>query len=320
MLLDVRNLTAHYFTGAGVVRAVDDVSFELDKNDSLAIVGESGSGKTTVALSVPNVLKAPGKIVGGHVLFEGNDILAMNNEELRHIRGDRIGMIFQQPQAYLNPVLKAGDQVAEVLEVHQGMDHSQAMRETVKLLKEVGVPSPEETVHRYAFELSGGMAQRMLTAMALACSPSLIIADEPTSALDATVQIQILETIKRLREEHGTSLILITHDLSLAAEACNRIAVIYAGKFVEASDTDTIFRNPQHPYTQLLIASIPKLGSSTQFSGIAGSPPNLITPPSGCRFHPRCPYVMDVCNRLEPPLEPTEVAHNVACHLYKRGA
>jgi oligopeptide/dipeptide ABC transporter ATP-binding protein len=317
MLLSVKGLTAHYQTPTGLVKAVEDVNFDLNKNESLAIVGESGCGKTTLALCITKILKQPGRIVSGQVLFEGRDILTMPDNELRQIRGARVGMIFQQPQAYLNPVLKSGFQIAEVLEIHQGYDHQRAMREAVRLLKEVGIASPEETIHRYPFELSGGMAQRVIIAMALACSPSLIIADEPTSALDVTVQAQILETIRRLREEHQTSLILITHDLSLAAEACAKIVVMYAGKSIEAGDRESIFKHPKHPYTQLLIASIPKIGSSEEFPGIAGSPPNLVNPPTGCRFHPRCPQVMDVCLNMEPHPTLAGSGQKVACHLYK---
>lgn len=320
MLLSVRGLTVHYYTSGGVVKAVEDVSFDVDKDDSLAIVGESGCGKTTVALSIPRILRPPGRIVSGQVLFEGTDILTMPQSDLRRIRGERIGMIFQQPQAYLNPVLKSGLQIAEVLEIHKGHNHQKAMEEAVSLLKEVGIPSPQETAQRYPFELSGGMAQRVIIAMALACSPALIIADEPTSALDVTVQTQILETIRKLREKYQTSLVLITHDLSLAAAACVRIIVMYAGRLVEAGDTDTIFKNPKHPYTQLLIASIPRVHSSGELAGIAGSPPNLVNPPSGCRFHPRCPYVMDVCRSTNPELTSAEAGHRVACHLYKGGA
>jgi oligopeptide/dipeptide ABC transporter ATP-binding protein len=317
MLLSVKGLTACYETPAGLVRAVEEVNFDLDKDDSLAIVGESGCGKTTLAFSITRILKPPGRIMNGQVLFEGRDILTMPENELRKIRGGRVGMIFQQPQAYLNPVLKSGFQIAEVLEIHQGYDHQRAMQEAVRLLKEVGIASPDETVNRYPFELSGGMAQRVIIAMALACSPLLIIADEPTSALDVTVQAQILETIRRLREQRHTSLILITHDLSLAAAACGKIMVMYAGKLVEAGDRESIFKNPKHPYTQLLIASIPKIRSSEEFPGIAGSPPSLANPPTGCRFHPRCPHVMDICINVEPLTILTETGQRVACHLYK---
>ncbi len=317
MLLEVSNLTAHYITPGGVVKAVDDVSFEVNKNDSLAIVGESGAGKTTVALSIPKILRPPGKIVSGKILFEGKDILKMPDRELRETRGNRIGMIFQQPQAYLNPVLRAGFQIAEVLEVHKGFDSQRAMKEAVSLLKEVGIPSPEEIAQRYPFQLSGGMAQRVIIAMALACSPSLIIADEPTSSLDVTVQREILETIRKLREGYQTALILITHDLALAAEACTKIIVMYAGKFVEAGDRASIFKNPQHPYTQLLIGSIPKVGSRGELSVIAGSPPDLVNPPKGCPFHPRCPFVMDICREEEPQMVRRGEGHRAACYLYK---
>jgi len=317
LLLSVRGLTAHYYTPAGVVKAVEGLSFDVDKDDSLAIVGESGCGKTTVALSILRILRPPGRIISGQALFEGTDLLTMPPSELRRIRGEKIGMIFQQPQAYLNPVLKSGPQIAEVLEIHRGHNHHKAMEETVSLLREVGIPSPEETARRYPFELSGGMAQRVIIAMALACSPSLIIADEPTSALDVTVQAQILETIRKLRERYQTSLVLITHDLSLAAAACAKIIVMYAGRLVEAGDTDAIFKNPKHPYTQLLIASIPRIHSTGELAGIAGSPPNLVNPPTGCRFHPRCPHVMDICKSVDPELTAAEAGHIVACHLHK---
>ncbi len=317
MLLSVENLKAYYYTNEGIVKAVDGVNLELEKSQSLAVVGESGCGKTTLALSIPLLLKRPGRIVGGRIVFEEQNLLDMSDEALRKIRGARIGMIFQQPQAYLNPALRAGDQIAEVLETHQGLAHQAAKAESASLLKQVGIPSPEEAVNRYSFELSGGMAQRVIIAMALACAPSLIIADEPTSALDVTIQVQILETIRRLKEEYQTSLMLITHDLSLAAETCDRVAVMYAGKIVEVASIEKIFDDPQHPYTKLLLSSIPRVDSrSERLAEIFGVPPNLVRPPPGCRFHPRCPYAMSICKEEEPRLRDVKPDHNAACYLY----
>ena len=315
MLLEIMDLQTFYFTAEGTVRAVDGVSLQLDRGESLAVVGESGSGKTTLALSIPRLLKQPARIVGGSVNFEGQDLLKMSEEKLSKIRGSRIGMVFQQPQAYLNPVLKTGPQIAETLEAHRDLPNKAAMTQAIRLLKEVGISSPEEIAKRYPFELSGGMAQRVVIAMALTCEPSMIIADEPTSALDATIQVQILETIKRLKERFQTSLLLITHDLSLAG-TCDKVAVMYAGKIVENADVNKIFSNPRHPYTQLLIESIPKIKTRTDhLKEIPGQPPRLAHPPTGCRFHPRCPYVMAICKHTEPRLLEELADQWVACYL-----
>ena len=307
-LLEVKGLKTYFYTEDGVVRAVDGVSFEVYPGEVLGLVGESGCGKSVTSLSIMRLISKPGKIDEGEILLNGENLLALSEEEMIKVRGNRISMIFQQPQTALNPVFKVGDQLAEVLDVHQDLGKEAGWKRAVALLKMVGVPDPERRVEAYPHELSGGMAQRVMIAMALACVPELLIADEPTTALDVTIQAQILDLMRDLRREMGTSVILITHDLGVVAELAERVAVMYAGEIVEQTDVNTLFDQPLHPYTQGLIGSIPILGEiKEKLDVIPGSVPNLINLPPGCRFAPRCasrsPRIPG-CGRAPPPGPP----------------
>ena len=288
-LLEVKNLKTYFYTEDGVVRAVDGVSFEVYPGEVLGLVGESGCGKSVTSLSIMRLVSKPGRVDEGQILLDGEDLLKMPEDEMIKVRGNRISMIFQQPQTALNPVFKVGDQLAEVLNVHQDLGKDAGWKRAVQLLKMVGVPDPERRAEAYPHELSGGMAQRVMIAMALACVPELLIADEPTTALDVTIQAQILDLMRDLRREMGTSVILITHDLGVVAEMAERVAVMYAGEIVEQTDVNTLFDQPLHPYTQGLIGSIPVLGDiKERLDVIPGSVPNLVNLPVGCRFAPRC--------------------------------
>lgn len=322
-LLVVKNLKTYFFTEDGVVKAVDGVDFHVRPGEVLGLVGESGCGKSVTSLSIMRLIGVPGKIVDGEVYFEGRDLLKLSEIEMAHMRGNRISMIFQQPQSSLNPVFKVGDQVAEVLQAHQRMGKEEAWQKTVELLRRVGIPDAEKKAHAYPHEMSGGQAQRVMIAMALACVPDLLIADEPTTALDVTIQAQILDLMRNLRTQMGSALILITHDLGVIAEMADRVAVMYAGRIVEQSAVHTIFKKPLHPYTQGLIASIPVLGQiKERLEVIPGSVPNLINLPPGCRFAPRCrarlQHRLNICTEAEPDLiAATEDDHLVRCWLYQ---
>ena len=288
-LLEVKGLKTYFYTEDGVVRAVDGVSFEVYPGEVLGLVGESGCGKSVTSLSIMRLISKPGRIDEGEILLDGENLLDLPEEEMIKVRGNRISMIFQQPQTALNPVFKVGDQLAEVLDVHQDLGKEAGWKRAVALLKMVGVPDPERRAEAYPHELSGGMAQRVMIAMALACVPELLIADEPTTALDVTIQAQILDLMRDLRREMGTSVILITHDLGVVAEMAERVAVMYAGEIVEQTDVNSLFDEPLHPYTQGLIGSIPVLGEiKEKLDVIPGSVPNLVNLPPGCRFAPRC--------------------------------
>ncbi|MEM1526499.1 MAG: ABC transporter ATP-binding protein [Ignisphaera sp.] len=314
-ILDVKDLKVSYFTGRGVVKAVDNVSFSLNRGEVLGLAGESGCGKSTLAYALVRLIPPPGKIVGGSVKFIGNDILSMSEEEFRKkIRWRGISMIFQGAMNALNPVMKIGDQIAEVYRIHMGLPKSEGYKNARELLKMVGIDP--ERVNSYPHELSGGMKQRVVIAMALALNPPLVIADEPTTALDVVVQAQILNLLKSLQREKNLSMIMISHDLSLLAEIVDKLAVMYAGKIVEYGFSDIIYKSPQHPYTLGLLDSIPRLsGGSSELKGIPGEPPDLINPPPGCRFHPRCPFAMDICRREDPPMVELRPGHYVACWL-----
>ncbi|MFT3890617.1 MAG: ABC transporter ATP-binding protein [Anaerolineales bacterium] len=320
-LLEVKGLKTYFYTEDGVVRAVDGVNFEVFPGEVLGLVGESGCGKSVTSLSIMRLISKPGRVDAGEILLDGEDLLKLPEEEMIKVRGNRISMIFQQPQTALNPVFKVGDQLAEVLNVHQDMGKEAGWNRAVALLKMVGVPDPERRAEAYPHELSGGMAQRVMIAMALACVPELLIADEPTTALDVTIQAQILDLMRDMRKEMGTSVILITHDLGVVAEMAERVAVMYAGEIVEQTDVNRLFDEPLHPYTQGLIGSIPILGEiKEKLDVIPGSVPNLVNLPPGCRFAPRCQarvqYGLNICTQVEPELEDIKPGHKVRCWLY----
>ena len=321
-LLEVKGLKTYFYTEDGIVRAVDGVNFEVYPGEVLGIVGESGCGKSVTSLSIMRLISKPGKVDAGEILLDGENLLNMPEEEMIKVRGNRISMIFQQPQTALNPVFKVGDQLAEVLNVHQDMGREAGWKRAVALLKMVGVPDPERRVEAYPHELSGGMAQRVMIAMALACVPELLIADEPTTALDVTIQAQILDLMREMRKEMGTSIILITHDLGVVAEMAERVAVMYAGEIVEQTDVNSLFDEPLHPYTQGLIGSIPVLGEiKEKLDVIPGMVPNLVNLPPGCRFAPRCQsrikYALTICTEVKPELEEVKSGHSVRCWLYE---
>lgn len=321
-LLEVKGLKTYFYTEDGVVRAVDGVSFEVYPGEVLGLVGESGCGKSVTSLSIMRLISKPGRVDEGEILLDGENLLKLPEEEMIKVRGNRISMIFQQPQTALNPVFKVGDQLAEVLGVHQDMGKEAGWKRAVDLLKMVGVPDPERRADAYPHELSGGMAQRVMIAMALACVPELLIADEPTTALDVTIQAQILDLMRDLRREMGTSVILITHDLGVVAEMAERVAVMYAGEIVEQTDVNTLFDQPLHPYTQGLIGSIPVLGEiKERLDVIPGSVPNLVDLPPGCRFAPRCQarfkYGCKICAEVKPELVEVKPGHSVRCWLYQ---
>lgn len=321
-LLAVKNLKTYFYTEDGIVRAVDGVDFDVYPGEVLGLVGESGCGKSVTSLSIMRLVSKPGRVNGGEILLNGEDLLHLNEDEMVKIRGNRVSMIFQQPQTALNPVFKVGDQLAEVLNVHQDLGKDAGWNRAVSLLKMVGVPDPERRAHAYPHELSGGMAQRVMIAMALACVPELLIADEPTTALDVTIQAQILDLMRDLRRDMGTSVILITHDLGVVAEMADRVAVMYAGEIVEQADVNSLFDEPMHPYTQGLIGSIPILGEiKEKLDVIPGSVPNLVNLPPGCRFAPRCQarikYGLEICTKTEPGLDEAKPGHLVRCWLYQ---
>ncbi len=320
-LLEVKNLKTYFFTDDGVVKAVDGLDFSVKPGEVLGLVGESGCGKSVTSLSIMRLIGPPGKVVDGKIFFDGRDLLRLSEAEMVDIRGNRISMIFQQPQSSLNPVFKVGDQVAEVLRIHQHLEKKQAWERAVELLKLVGIPDAENKAHAYPHEMSGGQAQRVMIAMALALNPQLLIADEPTTALDVTIQAQILDLMLALRSELNTAVILITHDLGVIAEMADAVAVMYAGRIVEQTDVTTLFAKPLHPYTQGLIESIPILGKvKERLAVIPGSVPNLIDMPPGCRFASRCParieFGLTICTELEPELVNVQQGHAVRCWLY----
>jgi oligopeptide/dipeptide ABC transporter ATP-binding protein len=318
-LLTVNDLRTYFRTMDGIVKAVDGVSFEIPVGASVGMVGESGCGKSVTSLSIMRLIERPGWIAGGSILFRGRDLLQLDEEEMRKIRGDKISMVFQEPMTSLNPVYTVGDQVAEVIRVHRNVSRKEAMVRTIELFKLVGIPSAERRVKDYPHNLSGGMRQRVMIAMALANEPDLLILDEPTTALDVTIQAQILELVKDLRQRINTAVLLITHDLGVIAEMSERVIVMYAGRIVEEGDVVSVLKDPLHPYTKGLLASIPSLGRKGQrLNVIAGAVPNPLNLPPGCKFNPRCPYVMDICRREEPELKAfaDNSDRKVRCWLY----
>ena len=313
-LLEVKDLKTYFFTEDGVVKAVDGVGFKVNQGKTLGLVGESGCGKSVTAFSIMRLLDYPGKTVGGEVIFKGENLLKKTEDEMRRIRGKEIAMIFQEPMTALNPVLTAGFQISEALMVHFKINKEEAMKKSVELLKKVGIPMPEERVNEYPHQLSGGMRQRAMIAMAMSCDPVLLIADEPTTALDVTIQAQILDLMKSLLREFSASLIMITHDLGVIAEIADSIAVMYAGKIVEYADKKTIFHTPLHPYTFGLLTSIPRLDvEMKRLNVIPGTVPNPLHFPTGCKFNPRCRFATNKCREEEPPLTKIEEGHLVRC-------
>jgi peptide/nickel transport system ATP-binding protein len=319
VILDVKNLKTVFFTPSGLFKAVDDVSFHVRRGETLAIVGESGCGKSVSALSIMRLVpNPPGKIVDGSVTLEGTDLLALDEEEMRGIRGNRMSMIFQEPMTSLNPVMRIGDQITEAVRLHQNKTAKEAWARAVEMLRLVRIPEPERRAREYPHQLSGGMRQRAMIAMALACRPALLIADEPTTALDVTIQAQILALIVDLQKELGTGLILITHDLGVVAQTAQRVIVMYAGKKVEEASVDDLFADPRHPYTRGLMASMPaviSLGAKTdvRLTEIPGMVPSLTNLPEGCAFAPRCPLAIERCRQEYPPLQDFGGHHRAAC-------
>jgi len=315
-ILEVKNLTTYFETLQGYVKAAEDVSFTLKSGHTLGLAGESGCGKTTTALTILRLLPPNGKIIKGKIIFEGNDLLKLSEEEFRKtIRWKKISMIFQGAMNALHPTMTVGEQIAEAIMLHEQIKKKEALERAAKLLDLVGVGG--ERINRYPHEFSGGMKQRAVIAMSLACNPKLVIADEPTTALDVIVQAQVMKVMKELQQKLNLSMIIISHDLSLIAETCSEVAIMYAGRIVELSTARRIFKEPLHPYTQKLIMAFPSiLGEKKELSTIPGFPPDLIDPPPGCRFHPRCQYATEKCRKESPLLSQVEEAHYVACHLF----
>ena len=323
MLLEVKDLVTEFPTRKGVVRAVDGVSFTIDTGEILAIVGESGSGKSVTSLSIMRLLQEPGHVAAGSIVFEGRDLLGLSEREMEGVRGAKISMIFQEPMTSLNPVYRVGDQIVEAIRIHTNLSKKEAHERAVEMLRVVGIPSPEERVNDYPHQMSGGMRQRVMIAMALACNPSLLIADEPTTALDVTIQAQILDLIYKLRDEFNMAVLLITHDLGVVSEVADRVVVMYCGQVVEEAKKEELFEDPQHPYTLGLLRSIPRIedDSSERLYVIEGTVPNPLHMPPGCPFSDRCDRKMDICTQLCPALMdmPNKPGRRVRCHLFAEG-
>jgi len=320
-LLDIRGLKTYFFTEGGVVKAVDGVDLTVRRGETLGLVGESGCGKSVTMFSVMRLIGQPGKLVDGEVFFDGRDLTKISDPEMQDLRGNRISMIFQQPLSSLNPVFRIGDQVAEVFEIHESLSKEEARKKAVEMFRRVGIPDPERRAQAFPHEISGGQAQRVMIAMALATNPELLIADEPTTALDVTIQAQILDLMRELREKSNTAIIFITHDLGVVAEMAENVAVMYAGQVVEYTDVRTLFAQPRMPYTQGLLASIPVLGEARErLAVIPGTVPNLVDLPPGCRFAGRCAsrieHGLSICTQEGPELLPVEEGHLVRCWLY----
>ncbi len=316
-ILQVEGLRTHFTTRHGVIKAVDGLSFGLDAGTTLCIVGESGSGKTVSSLSIMRLVDPPGRIVEGRILYRGTDLLALDETEMEKVRGDRIGMVFQDPMTSLNPSFRIGGQIAEGMLIHQKVDQAAARKRTLELLSQVGIPDPEARYDDYPHQFSGGMRQRVLIASAIACRPDILIADEPTTALDVTIQAQILRLLKDVQKSLNSAMILVTHDLGVVAAMADYVMVMYAGRMVEYADVETIFERPRHPYTQGLLESVIRLEDTreTELEPIPGMPPDLSRLPTGCSFAPRCPSAAEVCVERYPELRGSANGHRVACHL-----
>ncbi len=316
-ILNIRNLKTYFYSEGREIKAVDGVDFTLKRGETLGIVGESGSGKSITSLSLMRLIPTPpGKIVDGEIIFKGENLLKKSEEAMREIRGNEISMIFQEPMTSLNPVFSIGEQIAEAIRIHQGLPRREAWDKAVDMLRLVGIPSPEKRAKQEPHELSGGMRQRVMIAMALSCNPELLIADEPTTALDVTIQAQILDLLKKLQKELGTAIIMITHDLGVIAETCDKVAVMYAGKVVEYTDADSLFDNPGHPYTEALMNSIPRVDSDEELAAIRGTVPSPHEMPVGCSFAPRCDYATELCFEREPELEAVGPVSKIRCWKY----
>ena len=316
-LLVVEKLVTQFFTYGGVVEALDEVSFEIYDGEILGLVGESGCGKSVTAASIMQLVQKPGRVISGSILLDGDDLLRKSEKEMSRIRGSRISIIFQDPTSSLNPLFRIGYQVAEPYVYHQGKEKKDALREAVKILKETGLSDAADKAKNYPHELSGGMRQRAMIAMALTCEPELLIADEPTTNLDVTIERQILDLVKNLQKEFGTSVLWITHDMAVVAQICDRVCVMYAGNVVETTDVRTLFKEPCHPYTVQLLRAIPsEVVTGEELQEIPGVVPRLIRPPTGCRFHPRCERCMSICSEVKPKETEVKPGHTVACHLF----
>ncbi len=317
-ILKIENLKTYFYTEPGIIPALDGVSFEVASGETVAIVGESGSGKSITALSIMRLVPSPGRIVNGHVWFDEKDLLALSDQEMRSIRGNRISMIFQEPMTSLNPVFRVGDQIAESLMTHRKMNKKEAMETAIELLRLTGIPVPEKRAYDFPHQMSGGMRQRVMIAMALACRPELLIADEPTTALDVTIQAQILELMLEMKKKFGMAIILITHDLAVVAEMAERAIVMYCGRIVEDGRVEDILWKPLHPYTEGLLRSIPSLEEKQErLYMIEGVVPNLLNLPQGCYFSPRCPYAMNICREKQPPMIQKDGDRRVSCWRYQ---
>jgi peptide/nickel transport system ATP-binding protein len=319
-LLEIKGLRTHFATDDGIVKAVDGVDITINRGETLCVVGESGCGKTVTAMSILKLIAMPpGRIVEGEIFFEGRNLVPLSSTQLDDIRAREIGFIFQEPMTSLNPVLTIGEQIAESLRRHEGLSKTDALVRTVEMLRLVQIPNASGRVHDYPHQFSGGMRQRVMIAMALACKPKLVIADEPTTALDVTIQAQILDLLQDMKDRFGMAVMLITHAMGVVAETAQRVVVMYAGKVVEEADVDNLFEHPFHPYTQGLIRSIPRIdldaARKTRLEAIGGSVPILINPPPGCRFAPRCSHAMSICTQREPVLREIAPGHRMACHL-----
>jgi oligopeptide/dipeptide ABC transporter ATP-binding protein len=315
-LLEIRGLRTHFFTDEGIVKAVDGIDLQINRFESVGLVGESGCGKSTVALSILRLVPHPGRIVSGEILFNDRNLLTLSEREMLKIRGGKIAIIFQDPRSSLNPIFNVGSQVAEAVELHQIVREKRELRKRViNMLERVNIPDAEKRYSNYPHELSGGMCQRVMIAMALSCNPDLLIADEPTTALDVTIQAQILDLMKKMQTEFKSALLLITHNMGIVAEICDKVAVMYCGKIVEYADVLSIFKYPRHPYTQALLESIPRIDvKKEELKTIPGSVPSLVNPPLGCRFHPRCSYALKICREVDPPKVVVGGNHVVFCH------
>jgi peptide/nickel transport system ATP-binding protein len=316
-LLDISDLRTYFFTEAGVVKALDGISVNVHESETIGLVGESGSGKSVTAQCALRIVPRPGRIVSGSIRFDGDDLLAKSENEMRKLRGSKMAIVFQDPTTSLNPVYTVEKQLTDILLLHKGLTKDLAQKSALSLLERVGISEPEKRLKAYPHELSGGMKQRIAIARALSCEPRLLFADEPTTNLDVTVQAQVLELLKQLQKELGMAMVMITHDMGIIADITERVTVLYAGKVMEASDTKTLFNSPRHPYTEALLKAVPSVAQTRTLEVIPGNIPNLIEPPTGCVFHPRCKYAKDICMKEAPQLEKVAEGHFVACHLWR---